>query len=92
MIAQLMAQRALSLNPSMMNAGVYRSAVKLCANADATIAQLARMQALMTKLPRCDVNDLCQQALGIRRAQLQREEDLRSRRGFRLEIRARLAA
>ena len=90
MIAQLMAQRVLSLDPGIPHADVYRSALRLCAAPSSTTAQLARMQATLTSLPKTDVRDLCQQALATRRGVLEQEAQRKVYRGFTMAGRARL--
>lgn len=49
MIAQLMAQRILSLNPDCDGAPTFRQALKLCASPKSTVPQLAGMQAALAK-------------------------------------------
>lgn len=88
MIAQLMAQRMLSLDPDCDGAAAFRQALKLCSSRTATVPQLAGMQAALASSKHTpDIRDLCKQALAIRRATLVANQP---RVSFSLEARGRL--
>ena len=71
MIAQLMAQRMLALDPECEGAQAFKQAIRLCSNPATTLPQLAGMQAALAVTNASpDLRDLCQRALSIRRATL----------------------